>query len=91
MNVRGGIGWVFDMNKGDLIGYVNLDGETEWGLVISEEPFMYRPSAMEDEYLAVTVVWPDDKLSVTSENIDTILSEDKGDSGIWLQSSLSAP
>ena len=79
------------MNKGDLIGYVNLDGETEWGLVISDEPFMYRPSAMESEYLAVTVVWPDDKLSVTSESVDTILSDDKPDSGIWLQSSPSAP
>ena len=79
------------MNKGDLIGYVNLDGETEWGLVTSDEPFMYRPSAHESEYLAVTVTWPDDKLSRTSESVDTILSEKDYDSGIWLQSSLSAP
>ena len=79
------------MNKGSLIGYVNLDGETEWGLVISDEPFMYRPSAHDDEYLAVTVVWPDDKLSVTSESVNTILSDDKLDSGLWLQSSPSEP
>ena len=79
------------MNKGDLIGYVNMDGETEWGLVTSNEPFMYRPSSMDNEYLAVTVVWPDDKVSKTNESVDTILSDDRSDSGIWLQSSLSAP
>ena len=81
------------MNKGDLIGYVNLDGETEWGLVTSDEPFMYRPTANEGEYLAVRVAWPDDPggASNTHECVDTILSDDKLDSGIWLQSSPSAP
>ena len=78
------------MNKGDLIGYVNIDGDTEWGIVTSDEPFIYRPSAYDEEYMAVTVCWPDDPQgagSETSENVATILSDDKVDSGIWLQSS----
>lgn len=75
------------MNKGDLIGYVNLDGETEWGVVTSDEPFPYRPEGLDYEHMAVTVVWPDDNLSETSEIVDTILSEHEEDSGIWLQSS----
>ena len=75
------------MNKGDLIGYVNLDGDTEWGIVTSDQPYMYRPSAVEDEYMAVTVIWPDDKMSETNEMLETILSDAAEDSGIWLQSS----
>ena len=77
------------MNKGDLIGYVNLDGDTEWGLVTSEKPFMYRPSECESPYLAVTVAWPDDPVgsSVTHESVDTILDDHEENSGIWLQSS----
>lgn len=75
------------MNKGDLIGYMNLDGDTEWGIVTSDEPFPYRSSALDYEHMAVTVVWPDDKLSETNEIVDTILSEHEKDSGIWLQSS----
>tara|TARA_R100000008_G_C3498335_1_gene122363 strand:+ start:92 stop:337 length:246 start_codon:yes stop_codon:yes gene_type:complete len=77
------------MNKGDLIGYVNLDGDLEWGIVVSDEPFMYRPSASEGAYMAVKVKWPSDPsgASDTHECVDTILSDDAIDSGIWLQSS----
>ena len=82
------------MNKGDLIGYVNLDGDTEWGLVTSDKPFMYKPTVNEPAYLAVVVNWPFDPNGYspeTHESVETILSEDKELSGIWLQSSHPAP
>ena len=77
------------MKKGDLIGYMNLDGDTEWGLVTSDGPFMYRPTERESAYLAVTVVWPHDPVgaSVTHESVNTILDDHEENSGIWLQSS----
>ena len=81
------------MKKGDLIGYSNLDGDTEWGLVTSDEPFVYCPGEYDEEYMAVTVCWPTDPMyagSVTNERVSTILSDDKASSGLWLQSSLSA-
>ena len=78
------------MNKGDLIGYENLDGDVEWGIVTSDEPFIHRPSAYDEEYMAVTVCWPDDKMSKTSERLEMILSDAQEDSGIWLQSSSQA-
>ena len=77
------------MKKGDLIGFMNLDGDTEWGLVTSDGEFMYRPSECESSYLAVRVAWPQDPVgaSVTHESVDTILDDHEENSGIWLQSS----
>ena len=79
------------MKEGDLIGYLNIDGDTEWGFVTSDKPFVYRPGEYDEEYMAVTVIWPNDSRypgSKTNERVATILSDDKVDSGLWLQSSL---
>ena len=86
--MRRGKGGFFVMKKGALIGYLNIDGETEWGLVTSDAPFIYSPNEYDKDYMAVTVVWPQDKLSTTNERISMILSNDETDSGLWLQSSL---
>tara|TARA_R110002074_G_scaffold134291_1_gene278352 strand:+ start:118 stop:354 length:237 start_codon:yes stop_codon:yes gene_type:complete len=78
------------LKKGDLIGYVNMDGTQEWGIVTSNEPFMYKVTAGEPPYLAVVVSWPNDPngVSETRECVSTVLSDDVELSGIWLQSSL---
>ena len=79
------------LKEGDLIGYLNIDGDTEWGFVTSDKPFVYRPGEYDEEYMAVTVIWPNDSRypgSETNERVATILSDDKVDSGLWLQSSL---
>ena len=80
------------MRQGDLIGYINMEGIQEWGIVTSNEPFMYRPTAGEPDYLAVVVSWPSDPngVSETRECVETVLSDDMELSGIWLQSSIPA-
>ena len=85
--ISDGTGWVFKMNKGDLVGYWNIDNKIEWGIVLSNEPFMYTDNAIDPPYMAVTVIWPDDNLRKTNERLETILSNDERKSGIWLQSS----
>tara|TARA_R110000824_G_scaffold100088_2_gene237888 strand:- start:3094 stop:3339 length:246 start_codon:yes stop_codon:yes gene_type:complete len=76
------------INKGDLIGYFNMDQETEYGIVISDKPYAYDSCG--DRYLVVDVVWPDDPNgdSTTREPVSNITSDSWEHEGIWLQSSL---
>jgi len=79
------------MKKGDLIGYLNMDQEIEYGVIVTEEPYTYK-SEFDDAYVVVDVAWLSDDThgcdSTTKEPISNITSDSDGYKYIWLQSSL---
>ena len=40
------------MKKGDLIGYLNMDQEIEYGVIVTEEPYTYK-SEFDDAYVVL--------------------------------------
>ena len=76
------------INKGDLIGYFNMDQETEYGIVLSDKPYSY--DSLGETFQVVDVAWPDDPNgdSITREPVSNIISDSLEHESIWLQSSL---
>ncbi len=69
------------MKLGDLIGYYNIDGDIEYGIVVQEP---YYEASYEDT--AVDVYWIDDPFNgdpITKEILEHILSDDEDRSYIW--------
>ncbi len=63
------------MKIGDLIEYINLDGDAVYGVVckgVHESPPGMPSTSLRESYDAVEVVWTDDN-SVTTEYVEDVL------------------